>query len=130
VTSSVAGQRESGLYSSVCKLLLFLVLLAPVPALAQGGRGGGSGGGGSAEGRVGGRRFWSCWGRTRGAGAAGTPAGTAGTAGNTAGGTTGGRIDGAVTPGPAMQGDDVIRKENSPDQSKADKKIKSICKGC
>jgi hypothetical protein len=42
VTSSVAGQRESGLYSSVCKLLLFLVLLAPVPALAQGGGGGGS----------------------------------------------------------------------------------------
>jgi hypothetical protein len=29
-----------------------------------------------------------------------------------------------------MQGDDVIRKENSPDQPKADKKIKSICKGC
>lgn len=42
MTSSVAGQRESGLYSSVCKLLLFLVLLAPVPALAQGGGGGGS----------------------------------------------------------------------------------------
>jgi hypothetical protein len=29
-----------------------------------------------------------------------------------------------------MQGDDVIRKENSPDHSKADKKINSICKGC
>jgi hypothetical protein len=29
-----------------------------------------------------------------------------------------------------MQGDDVIRKENSPGVSKADKKIKSICKGC
>ena len=70
------------------------------------------------------------WERTRGAGAAGTPAGTAGTAGNPAGGPTGGRIDGTVTRGPAMQGDDVIRKENSPDQSKADKKIKSICKGC
>jgi hypothetical protein len=29
-----------------------------------------------------------------------------------------------------MQGDDVIRKENSPDSIKAGKKIKSICKGC
>ena len=28
-----------------------------------------------------------------------------------------------------MQGDDVIRKESSED-SKVDKKIKSICKGC
>jgi hypothetical protein len=29
-----------------------------------------------------------------------------------------------------MQGDDVIRMENSPGASKADKKINSICKGC
>jgi hypothetical protein len=29
-----------------------------------------------------------------------------------------------------MQGDDVIRKENTPGHSKADKKIKSICNGC
>lgn len=43
---------------------------------------------------------------------------------------TGGRIDGTVTPGPAMQGDDVIRRENSRDSSKADRKIDSICKGC
>jgi hypothetical protein len=29
-----------------------------------------------------------------------------------------------------MQGDDVIRKENTPGHSKADKKIDSICRGC
>ena len=52
-----------------------------------------------------------------------------GTAGNPAGGATGGRIDGTITQGPAMQGDDAIRKESSED-SKVDKKIKSICKGC
>jgi hypothetical protein len=54
---------------------------------------------------------------------------TAGTAGNQAGGATGGRIDGTVTQGPAMKGDDTIRAEDSQD-SKVDKKIKSICKGC
>ena len=54
---------------------------------------------------------------------------TVGTAGNPAGGAVGGRIDGTVTPGPAMQGDDAIREENAQD-SKVDKKIKSICKGC
>jgi hypothetical protein len=80
--------------------------------------------------RVGGRCFWNCWGRTRGAGAAGTPAGDRRNGGQPRRGATGDRIDGPVTPGPAMQGDDVIRKENSPDQPKADKKIKSICKGC
>jgi hypothetical protein len=54
---------------------------------------------------------------------------TVGTAGNPAGGATGGRIDGAVTQGPAMQGDHAIRMESSED-SKVDKKIKNICKGC
>jgi len=54
---------------------------------------------------------------------------TVGTAGNPADGATGGRIDGTVTQGPAMQGDDAIRKESSED-SEVDKKIKSICKGC
>jgi hypothetical protein len=52
-----------------------------------------------------------------------------GTAGNPAGGAVGGRIDGTVTQGPAMQGDDAIRAEDAPD-SKVDKKVKSICKGC
>jgi hypothetical protein len=54
---------------------------------------------------------------------------TVGTAGNPVGGATGGRIDGTVTQGPATQGDDTIRAEDSQD-SKVDKKIKSICKGC
>ena len=54
---------------------------------------------------------------------------TAGTAGNPAGGATGGRIDGTVTQGPAMKGDDVIKAEDAQD-SKVDKKIKGICKGC
>ena len=54
---------------------------------------------------------------------------TVGTAGNPAGGAVGGRIDGTVTPGPAMPGDDTIRGESSQD-SMVDKKIKSICKGC
>jgi hypothetical protein len=63
--------------------------------------------------------------------AGGAPQGstTVGTAGNPAGGAVGGRIDGTVTPGPAMQGDDTIRAEGSQD-SKVDKQIKSICKGC
>jgi hypothetical protein len=63
--------------------------------------------------------------------AGGAPLGstTVGTAGNPAGGATGGRIDGTVTQGPAMHGDDTIRVESSPD-SKVDQKVKSICKGC
>jgi hypothetical protein len=62
---------------------------------------------------------------------AGAPMGstTVGTAGNPAGGAVGGRIDGTVTPGPRMQGDDVIGAESSSD-SMVDKKVKSICKGC
>jgi hypothetical protein len=54
---------------------------------------------------------------------------TVGTAGNPAGGAVRGRIDGTVTSGPAMQGDDTIRAESSP-ESKVDKTVKSICKGC
>jgi hypothetical protein len=63
--------------------------------------------------------------------AGGAPVGstTVGTAANPAGGAVGGRIDGTVTPGPRMQGDDAIKAEDSQD-SKVDKKIKSICKGC
>jgi hypothetical protein len=41
-------------------------------------------------------------------------------------GVTGGRIDGTVQKGPPMEGDDEISKANE----QADKKIKSICKGC
>jgi hypothetical protein len=75
------------------------------------------------------------------ANASGSPAGsTVGQAGNggsnlnngtanRAGGATGGRIDGTVTDGPALPGDDVIRKEDAQD-SKVDQKIKGICKGC
>jgi hypothetical protein len=65
-----------------------------------------------------------------GGGTGNASTGTAGTTGNRAGGAMGGRIDGTVTPGPAKPGDDVIRKENTPGHSKADKKINSICKGC
>jgi hypothetical protein len=63
--------------------------------------------------------------------AGGAPMGstTVGTAGNPAGGAVGGRIDGTVTSGPAMPGDDAIRAESSQD-SVVDKKVKSICKGC
>jgi hypothetical protein len=63
--------------------------------------------------------------------AGGAPAGstTVGTAANPAGGAVGGRIDGTVTSGPKMQGDDVIRAEDAQD-SAVDKKIKGICKGC
>jgi hypothetical protein len=49
--------------------------------------------------------------------------------GNPAGGATNGRIDGAVTQGPNMPGDDVIKEEDV-QNSKVDKKIKGICKGC
>jgi hypothetical protein len=49
--------------------------------------------------------------------------------GNPAGGATGGRIDGTVTQGPNMPGDDVIKEEDA-QNSKVDKKIKGICKGC
>jgi hypothetical protein len=67
--------------------------------------------------------------RTSTAGGAPLGSTTVGTAGNLAGGATGGRLDGTVTQGPAMQGDDTIRAESSPD-SGVDKKVKSICNGC
>jgi hypothetical protein len=54
---------------------------------------------------------------------------TVGTAGNPAGGAVGGRIDGTVTQGPALKGDEAIRAEDAPD-SKVDKMVKGICKGC
>ena len=115
--------------SSACKLLLVATLLSPVSALAQGGGGGGGGGGGSAGGGAASGASGAAD-SGAGAGTGSAPAGRAGTTGNRAGGAAGGRIDGTVTPGPAMQGDDVIRKENTPGHSKADKKIDSICRGC
>jgi hypothetical protein len=54
---------------------------------------------------------------------------TVGLAGNPAGGATGGRIDGTVTQGPNMPGDDAIKAEDD-QNSKVDKKINSICRGC
>jgi hypothetical protein len=48
---------------------------------------------------------------------------------NSGGQGGGGRIDGTVTNGPAMTGDKEIRDEDAVD-SKVDKKIKGICKGC
>jgi hypothetical protein len=68
-------------------------------------------------------------GSTPGEGGAPMGSTTVGTANNPARGATGGRIDGTVTQGPEMPGDNAIRNESSED-SKVDKKIKSICKGC
>jgi hypothetical protein len=66
---------------------------------------------------------------TGGAGNNGGAGATTGRADNRAGGTANGRIDGTVTPGPAMPGDAAIREEDA-QNSKVDKKIKSICRGC
>jgi hypothetical protein len=65
------------------------------------------------------------------ANSSGAPRGstTVGAAGNPAGGATGGRIDGTVTQGPRLPGDDAIKDEDA-QNSKVDKKIKSICRGC
>jgi hypothetical protein len=45
-----------------------------------------------------------------------------------AGQGSGGRIDGTVTSGPALPGDETIRQESTPN-SPVDQKLK-ICKGC
>jgi hypothetical protein len=68
-------------------------------------------------------------GSTTGTGAGPRGSSTAGTEGNPAGGTSTGRIDGTVTPGPSLPGDTEIKAENS-ENSKVDRKIKRICKGC
>jgi hypothetical protein len=47
--------------------------------------------------------------------------------GNPAGGATNGRIDGAVTQGPNMPGDDVIKEEDVQNSRQEDQ---GICKGC
>lgn len=106
-------------------LVAMLATAAAGPALGQ--VGGGSGGGGAGAGT-------SSAPGTNSAGTAqssGGPRGstTVGRPGNPAGGTNIGRIDGTVTPGPSLQGDDQIRSETS-NNSEADRKIKSICRGC
>lgn len=105
------------------------------PASGQGGGGGSAGGGaaGAAAGSSGGTAS------APGTNAAGTaqsggsaaPRGsiTVGRPGNPAGGVNIGRIDGTVTPGPSLDGDDQIRSETSRD-SDVGRKIRSICKGC
>jgi hypothetical protein len=55
--------------------------------------------------------------------------GTVGAGGDAGVVGSGGRIDGTTTAGPRMEGDNTIREESAAD-SKVDKKIKSICKGC
>lgn len=106
--------------------LVLVVVLASAsigPASGQGGGGGASSGTATAPGT-------NAAGTAQSGGGAG-PRGstTVGRPGNPAGGTNIGRIDGTVTPGPSLQGDDQIRSESSAN-SQADRKIKSICKGC
>ena len=106
--------------------LVLVVMLASVsigPASGQGGGGGSGGGTSSAPGT-------NAAGTAQSGGGPG-PRGsiTVGRPGNPAGGTNIGRIDGTVTPGPSLPGDDQIRSESS-QNSEADRKIKSICKGC
>lgn len=99
------------------------------PALGQGGGAGGSAGGGAA-GSTSSAPGTNAAGTAQSSGGAG-PRGstTVGRPGNPAGGVNVGRIDGTVTPGPSLQGDDQIRYETSRN-SEADRKIKSICRGC
>ncbi|MGY3037035.1 hypothetical protein ACVIIV_006205 [Bradyrhizobium sp. USDA 4354] len=109
--------------------LMLLVALATAstgPASGQGdGSGGASTGGGAATGPG-----TNAAGTAQAGGGAG-PRGstTVGRPGNPAGGANIGRIDGTVTAGPSLQGDDEIRSESSRD-SDVGRKIKSICKGC
>jgi hypothetical protein len=116
-----------------------LVLVAALATASVGpasGQGSGAGAGGSAGGTAAGGSSTSS---PPGTNAAGTgqsgdepfPRGsiTVGRPGNPAGGTNIGRIDGTVTPGPSLPGDDQIRSESSKN-SEADRRIKSICKGC
>lgn len=110
-------------------LVAMLATAAAEPALGQAGGGGAGGSGGAAAGAG-----TSAAPGTNSAGTAqssGGPRGstTVGRPGNPAGGANIGRIDGTVTPGPSLQGDDQIRSETSRN-SEADRKIKSICRGC
>ncbi|RQH14662.1 hypothetical protein EHH60_05545 [Bradyrhizobium sp. RP6] len=121
--------------------LVLVVMLASVsigPASGQGGGGASGGGAGGSTGAaaVGGNGGPSSPPGTNAAGTAQSGGGsgprgsiTVGRPGNPAGGTNIGRIDGTVTPGPSLPGDAQIRSESSQD-SEADRKIKSICKGC
>lgn len=131
------NRRNARRSMRVTGLVLVAVLASASigPASGQSGGGGGSSGGGGAG--SGGASSGTA--TAPGTNAAGTaqsgggagPRGstTVGRPGNPAGGTNIGRIDGTVTPGPSLQGDDQIRSESSAN-SQADRKIKSICKGC
>lgn len=111
-------------------LVAVLATASVGPALAQGGGGGEGAGGAAAGGSTSSAPGTNSAGTAQSSGGAG-PRGstTVGRAGNPAGGTSIGRIDGTETPGPSLPGDDQIRSESSRD-SEADRKIKSICRGC
>ncbi|MGX1167056.1 hypothetical protein AB7M16_003322 [Bradyrhizobium sp. USDA 372] len=141
-----AGSMMSNKSNAKISMRLTGLVLAPMlasasagPASGQsggGGSGGGAGGAGASAGAGGTSSGAATAPGTNSAGTAqssggGGPRGstTVGRAGNPAGGTNIGRIDGTVTPGPSLQGDDQIRSESS-QESEADRKIKSICRGC
>jgi hypothetical protein len=115
--------------SNPAKLFMTALLIMPIACFAQsGGSGGGSSGGSSSGGT-------SATGGVTATPNAGSPGagstainGVTGPA-NPAGGAAGGRIDGTVTQGPRLPGDEAIKDEDA-QNSKVDKKIKSICRGC
>jgi len=134
------GRIENSMRVTGLALGLALACAVIGAASAQSGGGGSSGGGGGSAGASAGSGAASSGTATApGTNAAGTaqssggsgPRGstTVGRPGNPAGGANSGRIDGTVTSGPSMEGDDRIRAESSKN-SEADRKIKSICKGC
>ena len=119
---NLCDRRSSTLVTGFV-LAVALVTACVGSASGQGGGGGSGGGtGASASGGSGAAAQSSGGAGPRGSTTVGRP-------GNPAGGTNIGRIDGTVTPGPSLQGDDQIRSESS-QNSEADRKIKSICKGC
>ncbi len=111
-------------------LVAALAVATAGPSWAQGGGGSGGGAGGGAAGSTSSAPGTNSAGTAQSSGGSG-PRGstTVGRPGNPAGGTNIGRIDGTVTPGPSLQGDDQIRSETSR-ESEADRKIKGICRGC
>lgn len=104
-----------------------LVMVAVLASASIGPASGQGSGGGASSGTAPGTNAAGTAQSGGGAGPRGST--TVGRPGNPAGGTNIGRIDGTVTPGPSLQGDDQIRSESSAN-SQADRKIKSICKGC
>lgn len=118
-------------------ILAFAMFASSHIALAQGGGGGGSGSGagsGSAGAGTSSGLSTSPGVNSPGTNSLGTAqssggaaAGASGTVG--ASGSRGGQIDGTVTNGPPLPGDQTIRQETSPN-SKVDQTIHGICKGC